>query len=139
MKRTIRNSLIVLNVFLALTSIAGGIALIAGWNAPPVEVLGGSLFSSYLVPGLALFILVGGTAAFAAMVTFRDHHLAPAASYLAACAIVIFEIVEIAVIGSPEGVARNLQVFYLALGFCIGFLTAVLTRASPGSSKPRNP
>jgi hypothetical protein len=57
--------LIFLTGFLALTTFLGGIALIANWIAMPVELLEGSIFSSYLIPGLSLSIIVGGSALFA--------------------------------------------------------------------------
>jgi len=57
--------LIVMTTFLELTGFAGGIGLIADLNAPPLEMLEGSVFRNYIVPGLALFVIVGGTASVA--------------------------------------------------------------------------
>jgi hypothetical protein len=65
--RILRIVLLFLTTFLALTACAGGIGLIADLNAPPVEMLEGSLFRNYIVPGLELFVIVGG----AASVAFR--------------------------------------------------------------------
>jgi hypothetical protein len=79
--RVFRVVLIVLTTFLALTAFAGGIGLIADLNAPSLEMLEGSLFHNYIVPGLALF--------------------------------------EIMAIGSPPGIARDLQIFYFTLGSLI--------------------
>ena len=59
LKNITRILLIVLAFFLALTAFAGGIGLLAGLNAPPVELLKGSPFSDYTIPGLSLFVLVG--------------------------------------------------------------------------------
>jgi hypothetical protein len=42
--RILRIVLLVLDAFLSLTAIAGGIGLLAGLNAPSVEALAGSLF-----------------------------------------------------------------------------------------------
>jgi hypothetical protein len=116
MKRLVRIALIVLNSFLALTAIAGGFGLLSGFARPPTELLDGSLFSSYVVPGLALAILVGGSASIATILIARNHPKARLASLAAAGAILIFEVVEVTVIGSPEGLARNLQMFYFQLG-----------------------
>jgi hypothetical protein len=54
--------LIILNIFLAITSISGGIGLLTGTISPPAEYLNGTIFRTYLIPGLALLILVGGIA-----------------------------------------------------------------------------
>jgi hypothetical protein len=57
--------LIALNGFLALTAFWGGIALVAGVNVPSAEMLESSIFRGYVVPGLSLFVFVGGCAALA--------------------------------------------------------------------------
>jgi len=71
--RGIRLTLLVVQAFVALTAIAGGAALVLGAVdaamstavTPPAEYLEGSPFDSYLVPGLALALVVGGVHAFA--------------------------------------------------------------------------
>ena len=119
MERINTISIIVLNAFLAVTAIAGGVGLLTGINAPPVDMLSNSPFSSYALPGLALLVLVGGTASFAAVMLIRGHRHGVNAAFTAGFAIVIFETAEVAVVGSPEGIARNLQAFYFAVGFLI--------------------
>jgi hypothetical protein len=134
MNRPIRISLIVFNLFLAVTAIAGGIGLLAGVNVPPIEFLKKSPFNSYFVPGLALLVLVGGSASFAATMLIRSHRHAFLANITAAAAIIIFETVEVAVIGSPEGVARNLQILYFAIGFASGAIALASKRSRHKSS-----
>jgi len=84
--------------FLALTAFAGGIGLIADLNAPSLEMLGGSLFHNYIVPGLALF--------------------------------------EIMAIGSPPGIARDLQIIYFTLGSLIVAFSIAFQVVKPAA--PRN-
>jgi hypothetical protein len=91
----LRIVLIVLDAFLALTAVAGGIGLLAGVNAPPVEMLAGSPFRSYTIPGLALLVIVGGSALVAAVVVLRRQRWGALASGVAAAMIVGFEIVEV--------------------------------------------
>jgi hypothetical protein len=121
-RRLLRVLLVLLNGFLALTAIAGGVGLLADLNAPPVTALAGSPFSDYTIPGLALLIVVGGTAVIATLLSARKHALAALVSCLAGAVIVVFEIVEVLVIGSPPGIAKTLQLFYFSLG---GILIAV--------------
>lgn len=124
MNNLLRVLLILLDGFLALTAFGGGIALLAGLYAPPVEMLAGSPFKSYTVPGLALFVLVGGSALVAMILMIRRHPMAALASAVAGIIIILFEIVEVMVIGSPEGISRDLQIFYFTLGGLIILLAA---------------
>jgi hypothetical protein len=117
--------LIVLSIFLSLSALGGGVGLLTGWNAPPVEDLGDSVFQDYTVPGLSLFVVIGGGALFSAILLIRRHPLAFPVTAAAGLAIMFFEFVEILVIGSPLGYARILQVLYFGTGFlmsaiCIG-------------------
>jgi hypothetical protein len=118
--------LIVLDAFLAVTSVAGGIGLLTGVISPPTELLQGSIFGSYTIPGLALLFLVGGSALAAMVLMLRRHAEGALASGLAAMMIMGFEIVEVLVIGSEPGLARNLQLFYFTLGLVIAVLAAAL-------------
>lgn len=125
--------LIIFEAFLALTAIAGGIGLLTGILAMPVEYLSGSPFDSFLIPGLSLMVLVGGLALVGTILVARKHRYAAAVTAVSGVAIIIFELVEVLVIGSPAGVARNLQIFYSSLGLLI-----VLTSLAPLADLRRN-
>ena len=124
--RLLRLALIILDAFLGLTAIAGGIGLLTGSNAPTLEWLANSPFRSYTIPGLALLVIVGGTALVATVMMIRRHPSAVIVSGLAGVIIMGFEIVEVIFIGSPEGLARTLQIFYFTLGLLIVVLAAIL-------------
>jgi len=111
--------LIILIAFLALTTFLGGIALIVNLIDMPVELLQGSPFSNYIIPGLSLSVIVGGTALVATILLIRKSKFAILASTTAGVVIMFFEFVEVMVIGSPEGIAQFLQVFYFGLGTLI--------------------
>jgi hypothetical protein len=125
-KDILRVLLIILAFFLSLTAFAGGIGLLANLNAPPVEMLKGSPFIDYTIPGLALFVLVGGGGLAGAILLLRRHPLSIPAAGAAGIMIIFFEIVEVLVIGSEPGVARTLQIFYFSLGLVIVLLAAAL-------------
>jgi hypothetical protein len=111
--------LVVLNVLLALTAFAGGIGLLTGLNAPPVEQLQGSVFKDFTVPGLALFVIVGGSALLASLLLIRRNRFAILAAVTVGIIIMFFEFVEVMAIGSPPGIAQTLQIFYYGLGVVI--------------------
>jgi hypothetical protein len=61
--------LFVASVFVALTAIGGGVTLVIGMDKFPAGWLVGTPFNSYLIPGLILAVVVGGSAAVAAVAT----------------------------------------------------------------------
>jgi len=117
--KSIRVLLIVLNIFLALTAFGGGIQLLVGFYIPPVEMLNGSPFKDFTIPGLALGIIVGGSALFAAILWIRKSKFAIPASVAAGLVIMFFEFVEALIIGSPAGPARFMQILYFGMGTMI--------------------
>lgn len=81
----IRIALFVVDVLVALTAIGGGIALVAGLEEGrfPVEWLRGTPFGSYVVPGLILAVVVGGSAVVAAAATLISPNAGGLASTVA--------------------------------------------------------
>ncbi len=125
-KKALHWTLVVLLVFLGLTSVAGGIGLLTGGGAPGLELLRGSPFSDYTIPGLSLMILVGGAGLVAAILVIRRHRLGLVAAGLAGFDMVFFEIVEIQVIGHQTAAALFFQGFGIVLGLAIMLLAATL-------------
>jgi hypothetical protein len=126
LNKILRLVLIILMIFLTLTTFAGGIALTTGIVAPPLEQLQGSIFNNYTIPGLSLFAIVGGSALIATILLIRRSKYALLASLAAAIIIMFFEFVEVLAIGSPLGIARNLQVLYYGLGTVIAIVACVV-------------
>ena len=124
--KVLRVLLIILSAFLTITTVAGGIGLLTGAVAPPVGMLEGSPFASYTIPGLTLAIVVGDSALAATILLLRRHPWGSLAALFSALMIICFELVEVLIIGSPAGVARNLQGFYLGLGLLVAVLAISL-------------
>lgn len=118
-RKTLYVALIVLTIFLALTALAGAIQLLEGTYAPSVDILNGSCFKNYTIPGLALGMIVSGSAIFAAVLLIRKSKYSNLFATTAGVIIMFFEFVEVLAIGSPVGVARTLQIFYFGLGIVI--------------------
>ena len=128
--RGIRLTLLLVQAFVALTALAGGAVLMisalsegfsSSWT-PPSEYLEGSPFSSYLVPGLILAVVIGGGHVFAFAELERHRPWALLAAAAAGFALLIWIFVQMAVI--PFSV---LQAVYFGAGLLeIGLVLLLL-------------
>jgi hypothetical protein len=130
--KLIRIALVVLETFVALGAVAGGIALLTGGFAQgiPVAWLAGTPFRGYTIPGLVLALVIGGGMVVAAATVFIQHAWAVLLSAGAGLFMVGFEVVEAASVDSKAGnglpLVAGLQVFYVVLGLAIFGLAASL-------------
>jgi hypothetical protein len=90
----------------------------------PAELLAGSPFKSYFIPGLILGVIVGGTQLAAAVLLLARHRTALLASAIAGFGMLIWIFVELAMIQQYTW----LQAVY----FGLGCLELVLVMASLG-------
>jgi hypothetical protein len=130
MSRSIRLSLTLLATAIGLTAMAGGFALVlgtvdtsnAGGIAPDYAFLEGSPFTSYLVPGLLLAIVIGGLHLLAAFMLGRGSRFGPLAAAVAAFGLLIWIFVQMVFIPfSP------LQAIYFVAGLGeLGFVLLIL-------------
>ena len=121
--KLIRITLVVLEVFVALGAVAGGIGLLTRAIPASLEGLQGSPFVDYTIPALSLMVIVGGSMLLAAATILSGREMGVLASALAGLIMMGFEVVEAAVIdrigGSELLFAVSLQAFYFALGLAI--------------------
>ncbi len=129
-QKRIRITLVVLEVFVALGAVAGGIGLLTGAIPASLDGLKGSLFVDYTIPALSLMVMVGGSMLFAASTILTRREIGVLASVFAGLVMMIFEIVEVTVVdrigGSELVFAVVLQAFYFALGLAIFVLSCSL-------------
>jgi len=109
-----RIAIAVLDGFLAITALAGAMIVIP---TLPKDMLAGSVFPDFMVPALALGVVVAGSALVAAVAVIFWPRLGAALAMISALAIVVFELVEIPTIGY-----HWLQVAYIVLGLVIAAL-----------------
>jgi hypothetical protein len=129
----IRITLIVIEAFIGLAAIGGGIALLTGAFPPqwlPVAWLAGTPFSDYTIPGLILLIVVGGGMLLAAATQFVQREWAVLLSAAMGLIMIGWILVEVAIIDRyeqaivPPTVVQ--QVLFPVLGLVIFVLTAYL-------------
>jgi hypothetical protein len=99
--KAIRIALVVIEAFIGLGAIVGGIAILTGafnqWFK--IAWLQGTPFSDYTIPGLILLIVIGGGMLLAAATIFIQREWALLLSAAIGLIIIGFEIFEFAIIG----------------------------------------
>ena len=108
----LRTALLALDLFVGLTAVFGGMVLLLGISQMPIEWLRNTPFRSYLVPGVVLMVIVGGSAAVAAVATWVKSEWDAFASLVAGVILTGWIFIEVAMIGLQSA----LQPFYLLLG-----------------------
>jgi hypothetical protein len=138
--RVIRAALLGLDGFTALTAVGGGLALATGLegNRFPRDLLRGTPFRSYVVPGLILAGVVGGSAAVAAAATLRDPRPGAWASALAGAVLMGWIAAEVLIVRAPE--ARSwVEAAYFATGLLMAGLGVASGRAGERLPPPARP
>lgn len=97
--KILRYSLGSLLIILALNAFAGGYYAMSGAKDVPLEWLDGTIFNTYFIPGLILFVVIGGSALLAGIAVFKRHALAKLASLLAVVLVFLWLIIQISLIG----------------------------------------
>ena len=130
-ERNVRIALVVVDLFLAASAVAGAIGLVVGFMNIPLNVLYGTAFADFTVPALLLGIVVGGSAlAAAAIALFGPRRLAllepwrfdALASAAAGCIMVGWMVIEVAMVG----LGSWLQPTYFVVGLLMIGLSALL-------------
>ena len=107
-----RIALTLMDLFVGLTAIGGGTALLTHAIDLPTRWLQTTPFLNYDVPGLILTLVVGGSATVAGFAMPRDKSLGAVASVVAGIILAGWIIGEVALLG----LSQWLQPFYFVLG-----------------------
>ncbi len=122
-----------LSGFGALSSLVGAVlAVAANGGGVPIEQLAGSPFSSYVVPGLILGLVVGGTQLAAAMALLARRRAALMLSAVAGFGMLIWIFAELSIILQYSW----LQAVYFGLGALELILVLALLGIAPAFVVP---
>ena len=97
--KRVRYTLGFLLSFVALNAFGGGYYGMAGAKNIPLEWLDGTPFSTYFIPSLFLFLVIGGTSLFAAIAVFKKHPRGTKIAFFAAAIIIVWLVVQLIMIG----------------------------------------
>lgn len=121
-RKRVRIALFVLEIFIALTAIVGGLVELTGTMQIPLEWLRNSLFSDYTIPMLILILVVGGSSLAAAATVFVRREWSVLLSVVAGVVMAGFEVVELLILRQFSW----LQVFYFVIGIAVFGLASSL-------------
>ena len=118
----------ILQAFIGITAIAGGIRLVSnpsGIPDFPIEWLSNSPFTNYFIPGLVLLIVIGFGNVFAAIVAFLHKRYFGSISALSGTFLILYMTTEVWFVG-----LRNfLQPLYFILGVIVLILGLKLLKS----------
>jgi hypothetical protein len=95
-------------LFNTITAIGGGIALATGLISPDFKL---ALFNNYLLPGVILALIVGGSSLYGYLAMLKHHHYAALDAMISSLILLIWVVVEIALIQQTSA----LQFLYISL------------------------
>ncbi len=95
----VRYTLGSLLIFLAINAFGGGYYGMAGAKDIPVEWLKGSPFNDYFIPGIFLFLVIGGSALLSGIAVFTRHRLARKAALLCGIIVLLWITIQVTIIG----------------------------------------
>jgi len=110
----IRIALVFLDAFVALTAIGGGIAMATGLDPLPNEWLSGTPFEDFLLPGVLLAVVVGGSAAVATYGMVASPGAGALVSVVAGALLMGWIVVEVLLLNQPSW--TWIEAFYAGVG-----------------------
>jgi hypothetical protein len=100
----VRLMLVVLEAFVALTSIVCSVGLAVGVIKFPLAWLQGAPFRDYIILGWVMAILVGGSSLLAAAMILKEREVGVLFSALAGLLLMGFEVVEVSLVDHNLGI-----------------------------------
>jgi MYXO-CTERM domain-containing protein len=137
--RRTRFALFVLDLSAAASTVLGGVTLVLGIGTFPKEWLAGTPFADYLVPGLILTVVVGGSATAAAIATARSARLGAVLSAVAGAVLAGWIVGELLLLnqnGAETSPRSPVEAIFFVLGLAMLALGLVLWRRSRRRSRP---
>lgn len=95
----LRNTLGTLLLLTALNALGGGMYGMLGANEIPRQWIEGTLFPDYFIPSAFLFVVIGGTSLFSAILVFKQLPYAKKAAFLTSMILLVWIIIQVILIG----------------------------------------
>jgi hypothetical protein len=135
----VRTTLVVLELLLGVSAVYGGIGLLTGTLGMSDDWLIGTPFASWLVPGVALLLVVAAPMLGAALLEVRGHRLAPTASVLAGVLTVGWIAVQLLVVQRYFVLQPVVLIVAAGILLVAGLRRPTTTHPTPGPALPGGP
>jgi len=123
-RRVLRIILGILLAFAALNAFGGGYYGMSGAPGVPLRWLDGTPFSTYFIPGLILFVIVGGSFLTASVLNFINHNFAVKATVGSVVIVFGWLTVQILMIGYVSWMQPATAVYSLFILLVISFMNS---------------
>nr|WKN34602.1 hypothetical protein K4G66_19710 [Tunicatimonas sp. TK19036] len=110
---------LVLTVFISLTSIGGGVAILVGLDEFPAAWLEGTLFPDYTIPALILVTVVGGSSFLATILLVKKSNLMGLVAIFSGVMMMGYISAEVLILKQETLGPTLIEVFYFVLGLLI--------------------
>lgn len=120
---TARYALLALDAFAAASALTGGFLLVAGLEASrfPREMLKSTPFNDFVIPGLLLGLVVGGSALVAAIAIMRNTAVGAVASVVAGVVMMVWIAGELLLLSEPSARSWTEAMYFLVGLAMVGF------------------
>jgi hypothetical protein len=139
---SVRWSLGILQLFIGMSAVPVGLMmLINPADALPPELLAGSIFPNYLIPGIFLFSVNGVGNLIGAFLTVRQHSLASIMAVGLGAFLMAWIVVQLVTLGPPIHWLQPLYFVFGALELALGWMldpVRVRQLMRLGNTLPRN-
>jgi hypothetical protein len=137
--RRTRFALFVLDLSAAVSTILGGVTIALGLDTFPHEWLAGTPFADYVLPGLILAVVVGGTAMAATIAIVRSARVGAILSAVAGAVLVGWIVGELILLnqnGAATSPRSPVEAIFFILGLAMLTLGLLLWRRSRRRARP---
>jgi DMSO reductase anchor subunit len=122
MRKIVLILLHILVLFVALTAIGGGIAILTKIDEFPLEWIEGTLFKSYTIPAIILTVIVGGSALLSAITLLLKKSIARNLCFISGLILSTYIFIEILILKQVPPGPTPIEFFYLLTGIIISVL-----------------
>lgn len=98
-EKFVRYALGTLLLVIAINAFGGGYYGMSGAKYVPLEWLKGSPFHNYFIPGLFLFVCIGGLSLFSSVAIFKRFKAANTLAFISGMIVILWLIIQVPIIG----------------------------------------
>lgn len=116
-EKVVRFALGILLLVIAINAFGGGYYGMSGAKYVPLDWLKGSPFQNYFIPGLFLFVVIGGVNFFSSIAVFKKYKNAHKAAFFSGAILILWLVIQVAIIGYVSWMQPTVAIIALLILF----------------------